>query len=200
MTTIQATLRAFIAIELPPDVREMLADTQARIADRLGTHERALRWARTEGLHLTLQFLGDVPVRLVGLVKDAMDQACNATTPFTLTTGEPGVFPNERRARVVWTGIGGDLDALNTLATSVHRELNALGYRPDKLFSPHLTLARVRGDAGDDARKAIAEALAYIRRDLPPQISFEVASVSLMQSELRQGGSVYTHLRSSDLK
>ncbi len=72
MTTIQATLRAFIAIELPPDVRETLADTQARISEKLGTHDRALRWARPEGLHLTLQFLGDVPVRLVGLVKDAM--------------------------------------------------------------------------------------------------------------------------------
>ncbi len=101
---------------------------------------------------------------------------------------------------MLWTGVGGDLDALNSLAMSVHKELNSLGYRPDNSFSPHFTLARVRGDIEDDARKAIADALAHVRREPPPQVSFRVASISLMQSELRQGGSVYTRLRLSDLR
>jgi 2'-5' RNA ligase len=199
MTTIQATVRTFIAIELPSDVQQSLHDTQDRIAGWLGPNERTLRWVRPESLHLTLQFLGDVPIRLIGLIKGAMDKACLGTASFNLHTGQPGVFPNERRPRVLWVGVEGDIDPLRSLANSVHRELQALGYKPDDTFSPHLTLARVRGHANEDARAAIADALASIKREPPPKISFPVTSISLMQSELRQGGSVYTRLRSTDL-
>ena len=199
MTTIQATIRTFIAVELPGDVRQMLHDTQNRIAANLGEHERALKWSSPEGLHLTLQFLGDVPIRLISLIKGTMDKACQGAAPFTLMTGQPGVFPNERRPRVLWIGVEGDVDPLRSLANSVRRELQALGYKPDETFSPHLTLARVKGHADEDARRAISEALAAISQDRSPSVSFEVSSVSLMQSELRSGGSVYTRLRSTDL-
>lgn len=200
MTTLQGKVRAFVAIELPPDVRQALHDAQNRIAGLLGSHVDALRWSRPEGLHLTLQFLGDVPVRLIGLVKESVDKACEGAAPFAIHTGGVGVFPNERRPRVLWIGVEGDLDPLHSLTLALNKELGTLGYKPDTTFSPHLTLARVKGHAGDDMQRALASAIAQLRSEEPREVSFKVESVTLMQSELRSGGSVYTRLRLTDLK
>jgi 2'-5' RNA ligase len=199
MTTTQAMIRVFIAVELPPDVQDALKETQERISRQMGQQAGALRWTRPEGLHLTLQFLGNVSLRFVALVKGALDKACVGAAPFTLSTGEPGVFPNERRPRVLWLGVHGDVDALRSLASSVHRQMQTLGYQPDHSFSPHLTLARVKGHAGEDVRQALANALAGIKAEPVTQVSFPVTAVSLMQSELRPGGSIYTRLRSIEL-
>ena len=83
MTAIQGSVRAFIAIELPSEVRAELERTQHKLSALLDSHADALKWARPEGLHLTLQFLGDVSFRLIGPVKLAMDKACQRTVPPT---------------------------------------------------------------------------------------------------------------------
>jgi 2'-5' RNA ligase len=199
MSTVHAMLRVFIAVELPQDVQGVLKETQERLSRQMGQHADALRWAKPEGLHLTLQFLGNVSLRFVALVKGALDKACVGATPFTLSTGEPGVFPNERRPRVLWLGVQGDADALHALAASVHRQMQTLGYQPDDSFSPHLTLARVKGHADDEVQQAIAKALAQLRTEAVPPVSFQVGAVSLMQSELRPGGSIYTRLHAFEL-
>jgi 2'-5' RNA ligase len=199
MTTAQAMIRVFIAVELPPDVQDALKETQERISRHMGPHADALKWARPDGLHLTLQFLGNVSMRFVALVNGALDKACVEVAPFTLSTGEPGVFPNERRPRVLWLGVQGDLDAVRSLASSVHRQMQTLGYQPDYSFSPHLTLARVKGHAGEDVRQALSSALAHIKAEPGPQVRFPVGAVSLMKSELHPGGSIYTRLRSIEL-
>jgi 2'-5' RNA ligase len=200
MSSIQGSIRAFVAIELPHEVRQSLHDTQNRVAGLLGPHSNALRWARPEGLHLTLQFLGDVPVRLIGLVKESVDKACEGISPFKLQTGGPGVFPNERRPRVLWVGVEGDLEQLHKLTSAVNKELGALGYKPDTTFSPHLTLGRVKGHAGDDFQRALADAISTLKSQKLTEVIFPVEAVTLMQSELRSGGSIYTRLRTIELK
>ncbi len=200
MTTLQGMVRTFIAIELPDEVRDSLQATQDRLTQLLGQHAGAFRWGRPEGMHLTLHFLGDVPVRLLGLFKDAMDRACVGVSPFTLTTAEVGVFPNERRTRVVWVGVGGGVESLHALAAAVNREVLTLGYTPDTLFSPHLTLARVKGHIQGDAQSALAEALSQLKTEGLAPVSFPVDAVSLMQSDLKPGGSIYTRLRLRSLE
>ena len=52
-----ASFCAFVAIELPNEVKESLEKilTALRRQDRQGT----VRWTRPEGIHLTLKFLGE---------------------------------------------------------------------------------------------------------------------------------------------
>jgi 2'-5' RNA ligase len=194
MTTINATIRSFVAIELPDEVRDALSGVQSAIKERMQTSESSMRWVRPESIHLTLQFLGDVPIKVLPLVSDAIRKGCAQTSAFELELGGPGVFPNLRRPRVVWIGLKGDqraMYALKSLQAAISDELQPQGFKPDKEFKPHLTLGRVREGARQDDYAAIARAIS----ETPiPELTapLRVEGVSLMRSELRPAGSVYT--------
>jgi 2'-5' RNA ligase len=187
-------IRAFVAIELPQDVLDVLSATQEQLRDHLGRAAGAVRWVRAEGIHLTLQFLGSVPETSVGDISRAMLAGSEQVGPFALSLSRLGAFPNPRRPRVIWVGVeGGERAraALHTLQAGVARELSALGYAPDRQFHPHLTLGRVREDAKPAELAAIADAVAKGVGAPAPRV-FQVDSISLMQSTLLPGGAVYT--------
>jgi len=194
MTTINATIRSFVAVELPHEVRDALSGVQSAMKERMQTSESSVRWVRPESIHLTLQFLGDVPIKLLPLVSEAIRKGCGPTSAFDLELAGPGVFPNLRRPRVVWIGLQGDqaaMNALKSLQVAISNELQPLGFKPDKEFKPHLTLGRVREGARQDDYAAIARAISETNI---PQLNtpVRVAGISLMRSELRPSGSVYT--------
>ena len=93
-------LRLFVALELPPHVLEALEAVQRDL--RVQVPERAARWVRPEGIHLTLKFLGDVPAGQVGEIEQGLHAAAKGHAPFELRTEGLGVFPNPKRARVLW--------------------------------------------------------------------------------------------------
>ncbi len=194
MTSIDATIRSFVAIELPDEVKSVLVNVQDAMRESMGASASAVRWVRPESTHLTLQFLGDVPVRVLPAVQDAIGRGCAGTSPFSLHMGGLGVFPNQRRPRVVWVGLRSDqkdMEALHALQTSIADALKPLGFKPDKDFHPHLTLGRVREGARQDDYAAIVRAVS--NTPVPRLASpFRVDAVSLMRSELRPAGSIYT--------
>jgi RNA 2',3'-cyclic 3'-phosphodiesterase len=189
-----STVRAFIAIELPPNVQAVLASTQHRLAEELGRASNALRWAKPEGTHLTLQFLGDVPVAFTEHLEQVLRRVCEGRRAFDLSVQGLGAFPNTKRPRVVWVGVGGDLGALESLASAVNQQMSAQGYTPDKPFSPHLTLGRLRDNAQPNEKFAVGAALEHLSMSIPAAVSFRVNGISLMKSDLRPGGAVYTPL------
>jgi 2'-5' RNA ligase len=194
------TVRAFVAIELPSNVQAVLASTQHKLAAQLGGAANAVRWTRPEGTHLTLQFLGDVPVAFTGQLENALRRASEGRHAFGLSVQGMGAFPNTRRPRVVWVGVSGNLNALQSLAAVVSEQLSGLGYVPDKPFSPHLTLGRVRETANPNEKFAVGAALERLSVSVPTATPFKVGGISLMRSDLRQGGAVYTPLAHVELK
>ena len=94
------TVRAFVAIELTASIRALLSTVQQELQEELA--EAAVPCAGSRpSVHLTLQFLGDVPVEQLDSIKHALGQAC-WVPQFELTLGGLGVFPNVRRIRVIW--------------------------------------------------------------------------------------------------
>lgn len=206
-------LRLFVAIELPDDVRAAIADVVAALK-RAGA-DAGLRWARPDGIHLTLKFLGNVPEARVPAIVDAMRQQLQSASSFEIAPGGIGAFftgkgdpfnkhPREvhrHNLRVLWLGAGRDNAPLLDAAARVEAALNPLGFPPERTaFFPHLTLARMREDASRETRIAAYDALAPYRpweggehRDngLPAVPPFRASSVALMQSTLRPGGAVY---------
>ena len=188
-------IRAFIAVELPPAVREAVEGVVRELRSGIGD---GVRWVRPEGVHLTLKFLGDIDAGSVPTISEALDRCAASAAPFDLFLEGVGVFPNARRPRVIWIGLGGALEPLLALQQSVERELEELGFASERRpFTPHLTLGRVRDGVRASQVRGVSEAIAATtverRAELP------VREVSLMQSDLRPSGAVYTRLYAATL-
>jgi 2'-5' RNA ligase len=189
-------MRLFIAVELPENWTAAMAGIQEALRRR---GAGGLRWVRSEGIHLTLKFLGNVEQERVAPVTDAMRGAAAACAPFTLRLGPPGAFGAPRRVRVVWAGVAGDLDALTTLWRAVEDRVSPLGYPPERdRFSPHLTLARVPDDMPTEARSRIPALLDALHLPDPPPL--RVREIALMQSLLGPGGARYQRVATAPLR
>lgn len=180
-------MRLFIALPLPLQVREALAAAQ----ERLRSGHFPVRWTNVEGLHLTLQFLGESESALVSPLIDGLSAL--ETSSIHLMLGGLGAFPDLQRPRVIWAGVGGDLAALDRLRTAVLTVTTGLGFPADpRPFTPHLTLGRLRNDARPDQVRALALAL---RAAAPlPALTWEAGRPILYQSTLTREGAIYTAL------
>jgi len=185
-------IRAFIAIELPSQIKAALSQLQ----DNLKTGKSAsVKWVGPEGIHLTLKFLGNVDEAEVPALNKALSEAVRGVAPFNLELGEPGAFPSIHAPRVVWVGIGGEIEPLRTLHNNIDRVLIPLGFPPEKrAFSPHLTLGRVREEALPGEKRRLAESVAGLKTG--EKSSFKVESLSLMRSRLTREGAIYSCLAS----
>ncbi|MEV8313617.1 RNA 2',3'-cyclic phosphodiesterase [Streptomyces sp. NPDC059900] len=144
-----ATVRVFIALAPPDDAKQELARV---LGPAYEAHPR-MRWNRIEDWHITLAFLGEVPASVVSLLSTPLARLAAARRPLTLTLRGGGHFDE----RVLWSGIGGDLDDLHSLAGEVRAVVEECGLPPaERPFRPHLTLARARRDTPSRAVQAAA--------------------------------------------
>lgn len=188
--------RLFIAIGLPVVVRRQIEQTQRDLERRIP--QKAVRWVTPGNIHLTLKFLGDVDVAQIDAIQDALARAASPHPAFALRTAGLGCFPNSQNPRVLWLGVAGAVDALRALQVDVETAIASLGFEPDgRAFSPHLTLARVQRDANRNDAAKVGEA-AEQGSNLP-ELEWPVNSVSLMRSQLKPSGSVYTELHQVSL-
>ena len=190
MTASGAALRAFIAIHLSHEARLQLSVVICSLESEIPS---GVRWADPDGIHLTLKFLGDIDPALVQDVLRAMEQAASGSLPFQLHLNGLGVFPNQRRPRVLWAGLGGDLDALGALQEKLEAAMAGLDFsRERRAFSPHLTLGRVRDTVSAVARQRVGSVVS--RGSLDGADPWQVNAVHLMRSNLTPDGAVYTSL------
>ena len=164
------SLRLFVAIELPEDVRQAAAD--AAEAALQGAPE--WRLTHRDELHVTLAFLGAaVDPALLDPIQERLREAASVAMPFATSLRGLESFPEEGRARVVWVGLdntGARLAALADTVASVLRNLVDLDERP---FRAHLTVARARRPARLPA--------ALLAASVEPR-SFEVREITLFRS------------------
>jgi 2'-5' RNA ligase len=188
--------RVFAALELPPELQQQLARLQNEL--EAAVPPRSVRWVRSEGIHLTLRFYGDVEPERVPGIQAGLSRAAASTAPMALQVEGVGVFPNAARPTVIWAGVRGDTEPLQRLQAAVEKEAVALGFKPEeRAYTPHLTLGRVNyGWRPGDVRR-LMEALALARSR--PCGDFTPGHLSLMNTELRAGGSVYTQLSAASL-
>lgn len=191
-------IRAFIAAELTATLRGRIGDLQQQVKGELTRELRRrapdarIQWVRTESMHVTVKFLGDVTEDSVKDIEQALRQVARGRATFTVEVGGLGVFPGARAPRVLWLGLAGEIDRLTALAQALDEALAELGYpRERRPFQPHLTLARIK-DRGREVGQALDETgLLAHRMTLG---TLEVTALSLMKSDLTPTGAVYTRL------
>lgn len=160
-------MRLFLAVEVPPSVRDAVAGAVAPLREALPR----LRWVDPSRYHLTVVFLGSVPDDAVDSVGAAVARGAAGTAPFSLALdGRLGMFGR----RVLWAGLE-QSPALAALASAVGSAVSPVVALPDgdRAFSAHLTLAR----AGREPVRAPAVAGVEV-----PRLAWEVNRVVLMRS------------------
>jgi 2'-5' RNA ligase len=172
-------MRCFVAIDLPDDLRQMLARLVAGIG--------GVRPTPPQQLHLTLAFLGEVEEPTVALL--GRELAAIAGEPFTVPLRGCGCFPDRRRPRVLWAGLE-PVPRLGRLYREVAAAVGRCGITlEERSFTPHITLARLKPPVRPD----LGAFLATSGAGLP---LLPVASFHLYGSCLTPQGAVHTPLRS----
>ncbi len=178
-------IRTFIAV----DVNSALAEKIAALLASFAKTRADVRWVRTDGLHITLKFLGPTREADLPSVQAAMSAVADHHAPWQIELRGVGAFPSLKRPRVLWVGVR-DGGQLTEVARELDQALAPLGFAPEeRAFQPHLTLGRFRSlhrwDALEEAIKPYLD---------EPLGASEVTELILYESDLRPGGAVYTRL------
>jgi 2'-5' RNA ligase len=189
------TVRLFIAIRLPEDVRTNLLVIQREIAEALPA--QALTLVKRESLHLTIRFLGDVEENRVPELISRLHSAAARSRPLDLICQEAGVFPDLRFPRVLWAGVRDAAGGLESLARFVEEAAGifAVGTAEER-FVGHVTLGRSRR-----IHRREAERLAKFVGDAAGRAfgNWRCENLELIRSELLASGSRYSTVASFTL-
>jgi 2'-5' RNA ligase len=191
-----SVIRAFIAIDLTPEIIQRLEQVSAQLRKRL--EGVPVRWALVDNIHLTLKFLGDVSLANVDMLKKMLQTEVDGHHAFEISVGGLGAFPTTHRPRVVWVGVEAPAE-LNAIQSGVESAMARLGYaREERPFSPHLTLGRVSRNAVGRDERLIGDAIEAIKLGFLGVA--RVNEVHLYKSDLQPNGAVYTCLFTALLK
>ncbi|MCK8600898.1 RNA 2',3'-cyclic phosphodiesterase [Desulfoferrobacter suflitae] len=179
-------IRTFIAVDVPFLVKRELE----KFAGELKMSGALVTWVKPERMHLTLKFLGDVSPEQIEPIGQALQQAATGIHPVHLQPAGCGAFPSLKQMRVVWVGLRGDVDLLQTLHKRVETALTTLGFAAEERpFKAHLTLGRVKGKKH---LNLLQEALLAHRQFTAG--AFAVTELTLYRSDLRPTGPIYQPL------
>jgi RNA 2',3'-cyclic 3'-phosphodiesterase len=185
--------RVFIAIELPRNVRARLAEHIDRLRSRMP--EVRASWSREDSLHLTLKFLGDIPLTNVEQLSAAASIAASKVKPFEIAVEGCGAFPLRGQPRVLWIGIDDQSGKLSELNRALEDECANAGFaREPRAFHPHLTLARIRQPQGSRQLAALHKEIGFDREIV------SVLEVLVIRSELRSEGAKHTVISRHELR
>jgi 2'-5' RNA ligase len=185
-------IRTFVAIDPGNAIRDRLAALQQEFG-KTGTD---VKWVEHHNLHLTLLFLGEVDQRDLTAVCRAVADTTASHAPFAMTIERAGAFPNVRRPRTLWVGVGTGTQEVCALHDAAEPPLLKLGCyrREERGYTPHLTLGRVRAD------RPAAELTATLnKRAAWSAGETTVREILVMGSELTSEGPVYSVLSRAKL-
>jgi len=198
-------LRLFVAVELPDSGKHGAFRTWR---EALANEARALesaapgfaRWVDPSLMHVTLVFLGNQDTASLPTIERAIKSAADSLAPLALRLGTPGSFGGQRSLRVVWVGVEDQpMGSLATLHSGVSAQLTAANVAFDSApFRAHITLGRARRDATATQSEAMYNVIArHAGEATRPAAGVEVLDceeVTLMRSDLRPAGPIYTPL------
>lgn len=189
-------IRAFIAIHADAATVAELERVQNNL--ERGLPSDGIRWAKSEQLHLTLQFLGYIVAERLPEFEKILSDACSQHGPFGLRAETLGCFPDKRKPRILWAGLNGDVEPLENLKRHLDEKLAAVGYVAEKrAFHPHITLARIDHLKIREIEQLGRQLVSY---EAVRFGAWRVEKIDLMRSILSPAGAKYSLLKSFGLK
>jgi len=181
-----STIRSFIAFELPKSVLDALSDVQKS----LKRDTEGVRWVRPDSIHLTTNFLGDIPEDMAPRIEEALKQCMTGAVGMNMRLNGVGAFPTIYKPRVIWVGVEGDVPVMAEIKRGLDQALLPLGFEPEgRSFKPHLTIGRVKNPKN---LKRLSQALE--KAEVAERTLFMISRLVLYKSELFPDGARYTPL------
>ena len=188
------TLRTFLGVALPPELRARLSTLQSDLRPRIPS----MKWVDPESIHLTLEFLGPILPSRASEIMAAIDPIARRRRSFVCDVGGLGAFPSRRAAKVLWVGVDARGTDLEELVVDLENALEPLGFpREKRPFRPHLTLSRSRKEGLAVAATFEDRDVVRACRDLGP---LPIDVIHLYHSESGASGPRYTPLASVPLE
>lgn len=159
-------MRLFIAIPFSSSLIDYLRTIQDKLPRTL---------QKTQHLHLTLKFLGDVEPNKLFIIKERLQTI--SFSSFTATLTALGAFPSPQKPRVIWVGAEPH-EKILALQKLVDETLCDL-FAPEQNFQSHITIAHAK------------EPISLPTIPIEPQ-PFAVDSIVLIESKLEKGQATYT--------
>ena len=175
----------FIAVDVSS--KENIEKLQHRLQISAGWNTLLLKPVSKESFHFTLIFLGEVAINTVEKIKTILSEI--QFEPIKVTYTGIGGFPNSNASRVIWMGVDAEGGKkLVGLAEKVRSKMKDMDFRPDKPFTPHMTLFRVKTGRLKITSKLLSE---YNGMTFGSEV---INKVHLKRSDLTSTGPIYTDI------
>jgi 2'-5' RNA ligase len=184
-------MRAFIAIKVAGEIRRRIIEIQNELKDI----NADIRWVKSENIHITLKFLGEVEDNRIIEVCRIVEDAVKTTGTFELSVETSGVFPGQGLPVVIWIGVSEGMEFLVKLYHSLEESLYRAGFEKEKRnFSAHLTIGRI-----SSARniKNLLQKLETFKNVGLGRMAAE--AVYILRSDLTPEGPVYSVIKKVEL-
>lgn len=177
------TFRGFISVDIEAN------DEIRKFMEELERTRAPLKMVDRDKIHITVKFLGDTERDKVTDIAEKVRDILTGSESFVLNVKGVGAFPHMDYMKVVWIGIENE-EEITEIAHEVEEEMVPLGFsRMDKGFSPHVTVARVKGGKNKDKLQSVLRQ--YQGYDFGKQ---KVTKLKLKESILKKSGPKYKTL------
>ena len=183
-------MRLFIALPLPDEVEKFLENIIKEFKQKPGK----VKWVDSNNIHLTLKFLGEADQNKVEDISESIKSVASKHKSIKCTIDKIGGFPNLKRPKVIWAGLDGNIEKLESVASDIDTEMSQLGFeKENRKFKSHLTLGRVKDN------KDLSELTKYLTdyKLQPKTILFD--KIVLFKSTLTPKGPIYERLCEAEL-
>lgn len=179
--------RIFVALNIPAYVIEKLFEIIFKLQP-----DKKLNWEKKEKIHLTLKFVGDVDNKYLSeIINDLVFLEEYKIQKLQLS--EFGFFFKFKQPKILWAGLKFS-EELKIIAQKLDEYFTKFGIRKEEReFKPHLTLMRIKNHPGENF-------INLFKNSKFKPIDFQSNTISLIKSELKPSGSVYTELKKYNLR
>lgn len=180
-------MRIFVSIEWSEEMIGFLRSWQEKLQQEYGVKGY---WRKSNNLHLTLKFLGEVEESKIPLINNKLREFSSHYGNFDIHINGLGVFPNIKSPRILWMGVQSTV--LYSLQAEIENSLRNLGFPPEyKRYQPHITLASGGISGIDETNLNDIRIISRTER---------VSSFELMQSVVERGNRIYRTLERYSFK
>jgi len=187
-------MRTFIAIELPKEIKDSLAQLQ----EELKKTGADVKWVKPENIHLTLKFLGEINNKKLEKITEILWDVAKNKDSFSIRLSSIGTFPVLSSPRVIWVGIDMGGKESEKIAWELEKKIARIGIPKEKRpFSSHITIGRTRSTQGRDN---LIQELKNLEGNFRLENSeFLATKITFFKSTLTPTGPIYESLQEANL-